>query len=395
MTTQIGHMEKKDTLHYIQIINDVFAILYVVVVFCMKDTISSSEPIALFLFMMPTILRSYLEGRSIRLIVLWATAFYGYCLISILWTIAPSTYFTALIKMLLMFITTSLYMTSMREVDVILKGFIVGGIILSLRLLIETPYEQLITHRLGSSIGINENIVGLLFSYASSICLYYIKKTKAYLVLYLLFTLMALLSGSRKAFALILIVVFCYYINSIKKISNVLYIIPFGILFFLVIELTMNNPILYNIIGRRVMGLLNMFTGEGKVDTSTLARMDLIQIGIELFKEKMWVGYGFNSFIHLNKYKLIAHNNYIELLVCHGIIGTVLYYLMPISILIQLIRIWLAKTREVVIAILFIDMILVGDYGTVSYHVSTSLVLMCVSYSFVVFYGDNSNKKIR
>ena len=385
---QKRYTHKQGEVDYVQAISDVFVIVLLVVVCNIKDSVKNAEPFILVLFFIPTFINAYLKRRKVRGLTFWAVVFYGYCLTSLLWTIAPYTYYTAYLKTVLVILTITLYISDMREVDMILKGFLLSTAILLFRLLMSMPLDQLGSSRLGSSIGINENIVGMYFLFASTICIYYTKKAKIYYFPYIIFLLMTLLSGSRRALALTLLVVIVFYINSIKKVSNVIYIIPFGVLFFLVIDLTMNNPILYQVIGRRVTGLINMLTGEGKVDNSTLVRMDLIQIGVELFKEKMWIGHGANSYRFLNKYSLYSHNNYIELLVNHGIIGLVLYYIMPLMILMQLARIWLYKTREVIIAILFIVVIIVGDYGNVSFYSSTEIIFICISYCMAVFHSE-------
>jgi len=193
-----------------------------------------------------------------------------------------------------------------------------------------------------------------------------------------------LFTGSRKAFVSLLLVITAFFANKIKKPLNLLYIVPFGVLFISVIYLSMNNPLLYNVIGKRMEGLLSLVSGEGKVDTSALERMELISIGIGQFKEKMFIGYGMNSFRYMNKYFLYAHNNYIELLVNGGIIGAALYYAMPVAIFFKAIAIWLRKTREVIIILIFMALLFVNDYGSVTYYTALNIVLLVVSYRAVV-----------
>jgi len=286
----------------------------------------------------------------------------------------------------------SLYADTKREIDITLISIVLSSAILAVVLLINTPLEQWGDERLGREVGMNANSLGMLFAYAATICLYFIKKNKLFLMLFILFGTISLFSGSRKAFVLLLLATVILFFNTIKKPSNILYIIPFGALFFSLIYFTMNNPILYHILGRRIMGLLNAVSGEGRVDHSTIVRLDLINIGIEQFKIKPLIGYGLNSYRFMNKYKLYAHNNYIELLVSAGLIGTVLYYAMPLIILFRSTTIWLTKTRAVILPILFMIIMFVSDYGVVSYYSQLNLIILTVSYRITAIYSDHVSK---
>jgi len=372
---------------YIQLICDASAVLFVCVVYALSDTINYFVVGTQIVFFTAVLINAYQKAYRVKMsIILWGVIFYGFCLLSVFWAYYPeglSDRMVPTLKVVLVVVTIPIYVNGKRELDILLKAFIIGAAILLFRLILATPLDEWGTSRLGRSIGYNANTVGLSFAYASTICMYYVKDKKLYFFIFLLFALLSLFSGSRKSFLWIILTISMFFFNRMKRPANVLYIVPFGLLIFLIIYLAMNNPTLYEIIGIRVESLLNLITGEGRGDSSIRIRMRMISAGVDLFKENMLIGYGVDGYRHLSVYGKYAHNNYIELLVNHGLIGMALYYFLPVTILLKAINIWLHKTREVVIAIVFIMLILINDYGHVSYYNITTLLLIAISYCFV------------
>ena len=88
----------------------------------------------------------------------------------------------------------------------------------------------------------------------------------------------------------------------------------------------------------------------------------------------------------MNKYELYAHNNYIELLVNYGLIGTIIYYIVFVMILVKSCIIWLNKIPEVIISIALIAVILITDYGLVSYYSTSNLIYLAVSFRICAVY---------
>ena len=93
-------------------------------------------------------------------------------------------------------------------------------------------------------------------------------------------------------------------------------------------------PILYDLIGNRLEGMVATLVGNAeKADGSSEARALLITRGMQWFRERPLQGYGIDCYrVVLVKnhpswpIDAYAHNNYVELLVDTGLIGTVLYY---------------------------------------------------------------------
>jgi O-antigen ligase len=149
----------------------------------------------------------------------------------------------------------------------------------------------------------------------------------------------------------------------------------------------MNNTDLYNVLGVRIEQLLNALSGEGNVDNSTIVRFQMIDEGINLFKERPFLGYGIDNYASISTFSTYSHNNYIELLVGVGIFGTVIYYSLYVSIFFKLIKF----VRVNKIAGLFISIILglaILEYGLVTYYIEIFVILLAAAYSA----ADISNK---
>jgi O-antigen ligase len=71
---------------------------------------------------------------------------------------------------------------------------------------------------------------------------------------------------------------------------------------------------------------LNLLTNEQ--DMSDIERTQMVELGIELFKERPIHGYGIGNYAALCFRDTYSHHNYVELLVSGGVVALVLYYLM-------------------------------------------------------------------
>ena len=382
MTINLARAAKKSRISYSQIINDILGVINVCIVIVWSDK-ASLVTVVQMLFAAVAFYNAYMSKQKINIICLWAFIFYGFCIMSILWAYSTSgalLYRNTMLKMMLLVFSVSLYAKTKREIDILLKSFILGTAILAVMLFVSTPIELWGTERLGAELEMNQNAVGAIFVYASMLCMYYARKTNPYFLLFVVFASISMFTGSRRAFLMILLIIIIFFFSKLKKLSDVLYIIPFGLLIFLLIYSSMNIPLLYNVLGRRLETLFNFFSGEGRVDNSTIIRMELISSGIEQFKERMLIGHGLNSFKYLNRYDLYAHNNYVELLVNYGLIGTVLYYSMILAIMIRAFIALVTKAHMEVLPVLIVGAALIGDFGTVSYYSVRTIILLIIAY---------------
>lgn len=229
-----------------------------------------------------------------------------------------------------------------------------------------------------SSESINANTLGMMCAYSILINIYYILKEKRipiYSILSILSLVMLALSSSKKSFVILFVGFFEFILiknhaerKQIKKILRIMLLVFAVIgLFFAISYL----PIFSNI-SHRFQLLFNYFTGRGSTDNSTMARASLINIGIELFKNKPILGYGMDNAkifggqaFNLNYYYL--HNNYIELLVDGGVISVLIYYSMFFYYLGSLVKYKDFDDDEYNICLVFFTIIIITDYTLVSY----------------------------
>lgn len=122
---------------------------------------------------------------------------------------------------------------------------------------------------------------------------------------------------------------------------------------------------------------LNSLTGSGKADASSLVRNKLISIGLNTWLSHPLAGVGINAttvvsrqFFYVDYY---MHNNYVELLCGGGLIGFLLYYAMHFTLLYRLFTYRNNNNTAFIISVVLVGMILVSDFGRVSYYSKTVL----------------------
>lgn len=195
-------------------------------------------------------------------------------------------------------------------------------------------------------------------------------------------------SGSRKALFIFVFGIAFLFIT--KNLGNKDF---FKSAFYVVISLVVIIIAVYQLsklpmfegVNERIVGLFNGILGKGDVDHSTSVRLKMIEIGMNLFAKKPFLGVGIdNAKIYTESAFGVAnyylHNNYVELLADGGIVGTFIYY----SIYIFLLRgLW--KNRNftfgefnVVFLILILRLIL--DYGMVSYESKNTYFYLLIFY---------------
>ena len=159
-----------------------------------------------------------------------------------------------------------------------------------------------------------------------------------------------------------------------------------------------NNENLYKIIGIRVESTINKIVNrENSVDDdSTEERKLLKQLAIEAFNEKMLFGWGINNFANYSEMNsgpfLYAHCNYLELMSSLGIIGTAIYYMGYLYIIVKSIKRVRSNDQFSVFILCFMLMNLISDYETVSY-IKIQYILIYVLFAKYVCNESIDNKK--
>ena len=145
-----------------------------------------------------------------------------------------------------------------------------------------------------------------------------------------------------------------------------------GVVFFLI----MNVPFLYNEVGFRFEGIVT----NGEVEGSFRGRERMIALGWSLFRDNPLLGYGVNNFRALSPWNTYAHNNYVELLVDVGVIGTALFYFWAVVLLRRAIRTKYSKTNGIIMAVTLTVLLL----GIMDVQYNSMLSLTVLFLAFIV-----------
>lgn len=251
--------------------------------------------------------------------------------------------------------------------DVFCKGCEFGAAVSIIYIVInELPAILAGSARIGWSASGNVNTVAMNLSVFALVIYYELlfEQKKKLWPLFIVCTLFILLTGSKKglmgmALAVALLSVFKYKWRAYKYILPILSI---GI----VLYLLKNNSYFYSIIGRRVNAFI-VSLETNQTNGSTGERIGMFEIGWQLFKQNPILGNGYGYFANNTIFGTYSHNNYIEMLVSFGLLGTGLYY----SLFVRLIACGMKKIAENYHVILFVCLIILQisfDFASVNFY---------------------------
>lgn len=237
---------------------------------------------------------------------------------------------------------------------------------------------------------LNANVLGMRAAYAIFINIYFIMKRGVRLTDLMIpaaFVLLAA-SGSRKAVIMLpLCVGMLFFLKCIdprdpaKTLFRwLLLLAAFGLTAVLVLRLPM-----FSIVHRRLEGMIAGFRGSGAADSSAAMRFRMIELGKRLFLENPIGGVGFSNprvFAGAElKFYTYLHNNYIEILAGGGVLGFIVYYSIYFYCICTLLRYRDFQDLEFDLALTFLTVYLILDYGHVSYESKINYLFILMFYS--------------
>lgn len=354
--------------------------------------------VILFLTFVLYLISNRVIKKSSMTYIRWAVLFLLYCTIMANYAFSSSHAYESIITMLYVLIINSIifmYICNQPDaITVILKSVVWGSIISNIYAYITHGLFVFILYRGADDIG-NANIYGAHSAIGVVIAIYLLinkRITNRYKILYYIaiFSLLmfTVLSGSRKVYLYLIIPLALYYVlknkSILKTVRNIIIVI---LSIFLLWYLLMSIPFFYNIIGKKIDMLISGLLG-GSTDASTKTRMILIDFGIKKFKQNPIFGYGLGNFVVLhNAYDsnfawYYAHNNYVELLVGCGLIGTIMYYSLYVrTLFIGIKKIIKQFDLQCSMMVGLLISLLICEYGQVSYYSAyLQLILMIVYF---------------
>ena len=242
----------------------------------------------------------------------------------------------------------------------------------------------------------NINSIGMLASIAIIITIYRIlfltKKITIDNIFIVPCIVMVAASGSRKA--LIMVVFGIFYIviakySSKNILKNIFIWIVLGIILFFIFYWASTLPMFEGIIGR-MESLTNLLKGSGKYDYSAWLRQQFIKIGMSQFYQHPVTGIGIGSsgsvLLNIMGEDTYFHNNYVELLACGGVIGTIVYYNIYYYLIKNLIKNRKnIKDKYFSLCMILIILLLFMDYANVTYFSKTQYFYFMMLFLEVKF----------
>ncbi|MBE6583904.1 MAG: O-antigen ligase family protein [Ruminococcaceae bacterium] len=308
-------------------------------------------------------------------------------------SIFGGTYYSLIVNFIIVFILTQMPWNRARF-NMIMKAFVVSSVGLMIILFVtgklnftETP------DRFGSSLTGNANIfaVMLMMGAIYSIWLLISSKTATEKVLYLLSVVILyvgmFMSGGRKYVVIPIIFVYVLLVNKVDKKgkSHVLESTCLVILVcFVIYQLIMNVPMLYESIGIRFDEFFALFNNRAEADSSSLFREKMITAAFDKWKTSPLWGHGFDSFKYYNAssvtgHMYYSHNNFVELLYNQGIIGFIAYYSFYVYLIVKAVKIR-KKTLFKGFVLAAIISTLVFEIFEVTYSITPTQLMLCFSY---------------
>lgn len=245
----------------------------------------------------------------------------------------------------------------------------------------------------------NVNAIGMMAAY--SLIITFSKIINKHFSISLIFSVPALLmviaSGSRKAFIILLFgVFFVYMTRSISQSTNPAKTILKSVLVCIVGVLTVmaiwSIPV-FQPVTERLLQTLNQFTGQGRVDESTMRRAWFIEIGLEQFLKTPIQGIGIGNSLFIIGRDTYLHNNYIEILACSGILGIVTFYSSYLCCFKRLMS-GMKKYNEITaLCVAFFVLQLLMDFMQVSYFAKDTYFYLMIFFLQVKSLNRESNHR--
>jgi O-antigen ligase len=343
--------------------------------------------------------------------ILWCVAFVALCWMSLLWAHDKDTgkFFVTTVTFVYVcnIVMAALIINQDKPINYWLKIFMYSTLFMSVVFLLQhgISYGEDISR---GDTDINMNTIGMVSGISCSLAVYFYKfdkdlKGKFYLLILAgAFIFIVLLTASRKALMVPLIVYSIFKVLSGNASRFILNIIAITVIVSFSLWAVLNVPILYEMMGYRMEGMINGFFGdEEDMDGSTYTRIKLTEFGMMVYYLRPILGYGVCNFRAVytsyfpGRNSLYAHNNYIELLVDFGTVGIVLYYIFYLYLIVKLYKIARSSNDHTALILLAVVVSLVFvQYGFVAYYSLFNNILLTFAACYVLLNKYKSSRNL-
>ncbi len=277
-----------------------------------------------------------------------------------------------------------------KHIEVILKSFVMGCIGLSVYIYSYYGFQNLLQsgERLEDGFG-NVNAIGLNCVFAVFISVFgmvALKWNKLFGILSCVICIPCILfTGSRKAL-ISLVICFIVFIFTYLRNLGILKKLLIALVVLAVIWFLINNLPIFEVVRTRLDGMFQMAQGGDGEGIGDENRVLYITSGLELFFNKPIFGHGLSySYFIFGTY---THNNFVEMLLCHGIIGFACYYFVFAKLAIKSFSLY--KNR-VIFSFIWVFLIkqLFEDIGVVTYYNRMNLLLIGIVAVWIMLERKN------
>ncbi len=363
------------------------------------DLIVKIARVLLFICFIISLIKRKSFKKGLSSYTIWSIIFLLYGAVSYFWAISKQNVLNEISSISYIIICNLMLFYAIKEdndyIFKIIKAGIFGTIAHGLNLYLTNGFGVYINTR-GGDIVENANVIAFVAAFSVIFSFIIVKTDKTnkkwlYIITSIICLIFGILSGSRKIYAFLIAFFVLYYFLKSKDVMKkafklLLSLFAVAITFLLIMKI----PFLYDLVGSRIETMFLGFFGNS-TDGSTSFRIKLLQWGVEWFQQKPFIGYGLDCFKYLLGTQHItwagvegvyAHNNYIELLVDCGIIGTFLYYLIYLQVIKKSI-----KSRNIlsIFSLSIIFSMLIFEIGQVSYSYAFLQEVILITYCFSVY----------
>lgn len=324
------------------------------------------------------------KPRNAKHYYIWSIVFMLYSVVSIFWAVNSQTAMSTSLSLFYVIVANVVvaYATD-RKPDLlwsIIKASIWGAFFHGARIYCLYGPTVYFSSRGGSGVE-NAVVLGYVAPIAAILSFILVNENKTnkkeiYKILCVMNIIFAILTGSKKSLLYIGLFFVVYFILKTKNPLFVVSRIMMAIAAVAVAAyLVMKIPFLYDLVGYRFETMIGGFLGES-TDASTSFRLKLVTWGMEWFSEKPVWGHGIGCFKYLvgSTYDtwrglegIHAHNNYVELLVDGGVIGTVLYYSLYVGIIVRMLKLHGKRQPAIRDAVCLIVSLAINEYGQTAF----------------------------
>lgn len=273
------------------------------------------------------------------------------------------------------------------RVEFLMKTIILSSLFACLFLLTKSNWR--LGERANGIIG-DSNQAGAYLCYSLVVGLYSMKKhlvpVPLVVVQALAIVAASVVSGSRTTiFTAVLVIVLFWIIDAIASRElfspkSLVIVVVFVIGIFFLYDFIMNNPIAYEILGRRIQSLFEILSGKesNTHEMSYYLRGTLRSMAVQLWMESPLTGKGLDTFPHYAAriYRpVFCHNNYAEILEGVGIFGFIASYMQYV---IPALKIRKANSDDLALGITLLVGIAIFHYLVVFYYQKLEFVFLAL-----------------